>query len=246
MYWISDRTGRFPRRPYYSTDDLDALCEDRIRRFLSRQHGRIAYPISTDDLMVLLEQDADDLDLCADLAPLGGAGVVVEGVTTFVPGGRPRVQIERRLVEDTRRETRLRTTLTHEEGHVLLHAFVGRREAATQLPLLFDAADPALTAAPTTAQCAPEEALGKRRVSWMEWQAGYACGALLMPRTALGDLRGTLGLSAPIPLQRREADRLIQAVRTRFLVSEAAARVRLLQVGYLTETPPPPTLFDAP
>ena len=43
-------------------------------------------------------------------------------MTLFERGKRPRVLISRGLTEDPRREKRLRTTLGHELGHVILHS----------------------------------------------------------------------------------------------------------------------------
>jgi hypothetical protein len=100
MRWIEDHTGRFHWRPYYSRDELDTRCEERVERFLHDHRGAVAYPITTDELMVLIEQDVDDLDVCADLSRLGDAEHEVEGVTTFVVGHRPRVQISHILLRE--------------------------------------------------------------------------------------------------------------------------------------------------
>ncbi len=48
----------------------------------------------------------------------------MEGVTDFCPGEKPTVRIAHQLSEEPRRENRLRTTLTHEYGHVKFHAFL--------------------------------------------------------------------------------------------------------------------------
>jgi len=230
MRWVSDHTGRFRWRPYYSRDELEARCEARVERFLRDQRGAVAYPISTDALMVLIEQEADDLDLCADLSRLGSPGAEVEGVTAFTVGQRPRVRISRTLLEDDWREPRLRTTLTHELGHVLLHNVIRQGDELEQLLLFGDPSDP-----PFPAQhCTAASMTGARRVDWMEWQAGYACGALLMPHTAVrATVQGLLDGSAvygPVPVDHPAADRLIRGLRRQFSVSVAAARVRLLQL----------------
>src|SRR5437773_1779928 len=41
MKWVTDTTGRFPRRPHYLPDELDAECEHIISSFLKDRHGRI-------------------------------------------------------------------------------------------------------------------------------------------------------------------------------------------------------------
>jgi hypothetical protein len=128
MRWVRDGTGRFRWRPFLETDEIDTLCEQRVERFLRERYAIVLYPLSTDDLTRLIEQDADDLDLFADLSPFSDENAAVEGVTTFILGRGPRIQIARQLSEDVRQEARLRTTLAHELGHLLLHDFAGERE----------------------------------------------------------------------------------------------------------------------
>jgi len=82
MIWVKDRTGRFPKRPHYERDELDVECERTVDHFLQGRHGSIKYPISTDDLTILLEQNVGNLDLYATDAELGED---VEGVTDFFP-----------------------------------------------------------------------------------------------------------------------------------------------------------------
>jgi hypothetical protein len=126
MKWVKDRTGRFTRRPHYLPAELDDECEQLITSFLKSRYGSIKYPITTDDLTVLIESLTDNLDLYADLAGEEGE---VQGVTDFVPRRRPKVRIAKRLTEDKRMRNRLRTTLTHELGHVHFHSslFDGER-----------------------------------------------------------------------------------------------------------------------
>ncbi len=63
--WVSDSTGRFAKRPHYSPEQLDSECERVISEFLQGRYGRVAFPIGTDDLTVLLERDVEDLDSSA-------------------------------------------------------------------------------------------------------------------------------------------------------------------------------------
>ncbi len=116
--WVPDRSGRFPQRPHYAMDEIDRECEQLVKTFLRHHRGRATCPIHTEDLMTLIEQEAEDLDTYADLDE------GVEGVTHFFRDGKPKVQISRILTEDERRENRLRTTLTHELWHVKYHNFI--------------------------------------------------------------------------------------------------------------------------
>ena len=114
--------GRFCKRPHYEPAELDAECESLVSEFLRGGRGRLQFPISTDDLTVLLEAHVADGELYGDTS--GGEGEDVEGVTDFYPGKKPRVRISKHLSIDPRAENRFRTTLTHELTHVRFHAFM--------------------------------------------------------------------------------------------------------------------------
>ena len=237
MRWIRDRTGRFAQRPHYEPWELDQECEELVLTFLRQRYGEAIFPINTEDLTVLIEQYASSLDHYADLTALGED---VEGVTDFVPNCKPTVRIARSLSLDSRRENRLRTTLTHELGHVRLHTFLFDL-ADRQLSLLSESAE-------TAWQCKRETILGAHEVDWMEWQAGFASGAYLMPATALRtlveDLRRRAGAKGPVSIATSLGEELIHRTQATFQVSADAARVRLIKLAYLTEEPDSPTLFD--
>jgi hypothetical protein len=84
MRYVPDRTGRFAERPHYEGAELDRIFERLVTEFLEAHRGKIAFPITTDDLTVLIERDTEDLDAYADLSAYGSD---VEGVTEFVPKG---------------------------------------------------------------------------------------------------------------------------------------------------------------
>ncbi len=237
MKWVKDVTGRFPQRPHYSPRELDEECERIISDFLRRRRGTIDYPIATDDLYVLLEQETSDLDPYADLS---NEGLDVEGVTDFCPGRKPQVRIARDLSEDPRRENRLRTTLTHELGHVKFHNFLWAFHQAQLDARIFRTASP---------RCKRETILSAHPTDWMEWQAGHASGAFLMPISPLKEmvvaLRGESNHMDPIRLGSETAQELIRRVQERFQVSSEAARVRLLRCEYVVEGSPNASLFGA-
>jgi hypothetical protein len=224
MRWVFDITRRFKQRPHYDPTDMDNECEDLVTSFLRTQRGEVSYPVTTDDLRVLIEQHVEYLDVFADL---GEEGPEVQGVTYFRPGKQPIVKVSRDLGEETWRENRLRTTLTHEFGHVRFHSFLYVTEAES-LPLFGDDAGK-----PKGPRCHREDIVRPReRTDWMEWQAGYASGSFLMPR---GAVRSLLGPPAAVPAQPAApmAAALIETVRQAFAVSADAARVRLSQLGYI-------------
>lgn len=237
MREIPDNTGRFSRRPYYTEQELDRECELIITKFLKAHRGKVEYPVSTDDITTLIEQDASDLDLYADLTPYG---TNVEGMTVFTPGRKPKVAISAEMANDSSRENRLRTTLTHEYGHVHFHAYLWSLEPPSDGLLGGRGKNAAI-------YCKRDTMIEAPKVDWMEWQAGFVCGALLMPRSALQKLvaayqekRNGFG---PIALGTHAAAALIERVSNDFQVSRDAARVRLTRMEILGKEDRGPSLF---
>lgn len=229
MKWVKDRSGRFAERPHYLPDEMDAQCETVITEFIQTRRGKVEYPLTTDDLTVLIESMTQDLDLYADLT---SEGADVEGVTDFVPGSRPRVRIEKRLTTDVRMVNRFRTTLTHELGHVVFHDFLFQGGCSASL---FERGPN-----PGSNKCKRDTIVGAPNSNWMEWQAGFACGGFLMPSTAIREsIRNFLqgkGLSITrFGVASVEGKGLIAVIAERFAVSRDAARIRLLQKGALSE-----------
>lgn len=229
MKYVPDKTGRFAQRPHYQPEELDAECERIITEFMHEKCGGFALPIPTDVLTKLIERDAASLDLYADMAEEGDD---VEGVTDFIIGAKPQVRIARELSEQEWREHRFRTTLTHEYGHVKFHDCLYQMEQPT--PGLF--AD-AFVRKPL--KCKRDGMLSAAAYDWMEWQAGYICGAILMP---VSHLKGVVAeymkqhnLYGPLGTRSADGGTLIATVSEGFHVSEEAARVRLSRLGYLMD-----------
>ena len=84
MKWVTDRTGRFARRPHYLPEELDSACELVILAFLNKRYGKVEFPIKTDDLTVFIEEQAD-LDSYADLS--GEARGSKESPSSFPASG---------------------------------------------------------------------------------------------------------------------------------------------------------------
>jgi hypothetical protein len=169
MRYIKDMTGRFSLRPHYEPAELDHECEVLLVKFFG---GNIPMPIETDDLTRLIERDTLDFDPGADLSNYGPD---VEGVAEFKPGRKPRVRIGAELAYDEVRQNRYRTTFTHEYGHVHFHAYLF--DARLQSADLFNAQ----STAGGEQVCKRDGIINARKTDWMEWQAGYVSGALLMP-----------------------------------------------------------------
>ena len=214
MKLVPDLMHGLGMRPHYEPGELDRAFEKIASSHLRRRHGAVEYPLTTDDLTVLIEDHVDELDIYADLTSLGAG---VEGVTAFKPGAKPKVLISSHLGESEARENRLRTTLAHEFGHVHLHAYI--IDLAIEEGRLDRLRGSKIT-------CKRETMLSAPQKDWREWQAGYACGAILMPAGRMTQLASDWrsGWSGPAALA---MDALVGEVAQRFLVSREAAAVRL-------------------
>ena len=195
--------------------------------------GRISWPLSTDLLTKLIERDTSDLDLFADLS---NEGTDVEGVTDILRGKKPRVRISKHLSEQ-KSQNRLRTTLTHEYGHVRFHA-----------PLFAANTNPTLgTTEQSPPKCKRQNIMCAPEYDWMEWQAGYICGSVLMPVSAVRALVRqsctAANLDVPVSASSQTGMAIIRELMENFGVSEDAARVRLLKLSLLTTKPPTQSLF---
>jgi hypothetical protein len=234
---VPDRLHGFRDRPHYEPGELDATFERLAVNFLKGKNGKVEFPFATEDIKTFIERDVSDLDQFADLTPFGAG---VEGVTEFKPGAKPKVLISEHL-QSQAQENRLRTTLTHEYGHVHLHRY------------LFDLEDrqPGLLPANHKANaiyCKRDTMVSARKVDWLEWQAGYASGALLMPasyvRKTAAPIHEKFGLFGPVLADGDHGKSLIAAIVDAFKVSREAARVRLSVLNLLGTPPAAGSLFS--
>jgi Zn-dependent peptidase ImmA (M78 family) len=237
---VTDRTGRFGVRPHYKQDELDQECEGIVTTFLKDLHTDVVFPIATEDLHTLIEAHAEDLDAYADLSNYEGE---VEGVTEFFPDHAPKVSISEKLSNDTWRENRLRTTLAHEFGHVYFHRPMWEEKFLNNAATLFQRGQDE-----NKAICKRDTIIGAGHYDWMEWQAGYISGALLMPashvRGIVSGYREENDLLSSIFHLSEHAMEIIYRVVETFAVSEEAAKVRLFKLNAITETKPEASLFD--
>jgi Zn-dependent peptidase ImmA (M78 family) len=190
---------------------------------MERHGDGFRLPIPTSEIIRMIVTEAGALDLYADL-PDG-----VDGYTDYFTDRNPEVKISQRLAA-TRYHNRFRFTLAHEYGHVWFHAPLWRKpEQDPARP-----ATPCWTCYRDTIGNAPEN-------DWMEWQADHLGGALLMPRSYLFEWAGEIAMrEGKIPPLQADSDlgrAVMQRVMRRCQVSEQAARVRLLRLGLLIETP---------
>jgi hypothetical protein len=239
VQYVPDDTGRFSRRPHYKPGELDRECESIISAFLRKRYGDVKFPVATDDLTRLIEQDTEDLDVYADLSEFGPD---VEGVTEFRPGRKPSVKISEKLTNNEHQENRLRTTLTHEYGHVRFHGYLWEIEPP-QRDLLKK------NPHANKQICKRDGILTARQYDWMEWQAGYICGAILMPvshlRRVVVSYQEKNRVFGAVQESSVHGLKLVEEIKKNFQVSGDAARMRLTKLGILSDVAPTRSLFSA-
>ena len=93
-------------------------------------------------------------------------------------------------------------------------------------------------------RCKRDTILDAKKIDWLEWQAGYASGAYLMPVTYIKKIvqqvSEQFAIYGPIPITSEAGTATIEQIKTDFQVSSAAARVRLLQLKLISNRPMPP------
>lgn len=232
--YIRDDFHGFPERPHYEPKELEMQFERLVIDFLRTKYGKVEFPFKTDDITLLIERDVLDLDQYADLTPYGDD---VEGMTQFKRDAKPDVFISKNV---HRHENRLRTTLAHEYGHVILHSYLfklGQRRLRL-----------GLNQSASAIYCKRGTMLGAKKVDWMEWQAGFASGVVLMPKTyvhtVVAPIRQRLGVFGAAEQGTDAGHLMIRAVMNSFMVSREAAIVRLKVLNMLGSMPEQRSLFS--
>lgn len=227
-------TELFGKPDFQPPKRMDATAEQVVMAHVRARRSAELFPVSTDDLTTLIEKYAEELDTYADLGEFGNG---VEGLTLFQPGAKPVVRVSGSLSESSN-ENRLRSTLAHEFGHVLLHDPLFQRKAQESL---FDSNVQYLQV------CYRDGAESLAQGDLFEYQAWYICGALLMP---ISELTAQVTAKAQASDSYSEiwqdsalGQEVIEDASSWFCVSKALARIRLLKTGLIVETEPSPALF---
>jgi Zn-dependent peptidase ImmA (M78 family) len=220
--WLSDPTRRFSLRPVFRSEDLNSSIEEFVSNFLGRRNRTHRYPVLDDDLERLVDGLTSDFDSSCDLRFVGDD---VEGATRFWFDRKPAIMIDSRLIAANMARRR-RMTIAHELGHVLLHRQLFERSASGMMELFPDLEDRA------PVYCFRHGIdLGP---NWMEWQASYVAGLILMPSREVIERATAIarekGIAYPFSANDDETDQLIMILSSEFEISQEATRVRLLQL----------------
>jgi len=222
------RSGPFLERPHFEPSEIDRICAQELR-------DTGLYPNSPQPIRIdrFVEKRFNVVPQYKELPP----GVL--GYTEFSKKGVVGIVISASLDAEGGKvaERRVRTTLAHEGGHGLLHAYLF---ALSERPReLFDA-DSHSDQQILCRDIAGEET--KRRSydgRWWEYQANRAMGGLLCPRALLQEAlkpylvpTGSLGR---IVLDERRRETAIKTLADVFDVNPVVARIRVDEI-YPAET----------
>jgi len=219
MKFFKTHGGPFVERPYYTDDEIEAICLDELGRqdLLPSSPSPVRIERFVEKKFKVTVEPAELQDGVLGLTKFAASGVQ----SMFVSAA-----IERDQSAAARR--RVRSTIAHEAGHGLLHAYLFALPAGK--PLFGDLSEPGSP----KVLCRDEVVdLGRRSYGgeWWEYQANAAMGHLLMPRPLLQQAClpflvpfGTLGG------KRIDPDRYHSGVRSLadiFDVNPVVARIRL-------------------
>jgi hypothetical protein len=222
MKTLRPRTGPFAERPYFETDEIEALCAREL-------HKQGLLPADPQPIRIdrFIEKRFGIQPSYEDLPP----GLL--GFTRFGAGGVQQIVVSKALDDagTTTAERRLRTTLAHEGGHGLLHAHLFALGASPGA-LFGDGLDADAPKILCRDEASGEQAAaGRANYRWWEYQANQVMAALLLPKALVKKAvaphlcqEGNLGLSI-LPADRREdVARLLAEV---FDVNPVVVRIRL-------------------
>lgn len=169
MRHFRTRSGPFVERPFYTTEEIERICTDELRRV-------DLYPVTPQPVRIdrFIEKRFGVSHEYDDLPP----GIL--GYTTFGKDGVKSVIISRGLEDENTRssERRVRSTLAHEAGHGLLHAHLFVLSGQSALFPEGMSATPRVLCRDERSDSPPKVYRG----DWWEFQANRAIGALLLPR----------------------------------------------------------------
>jgi len=228
MKTFHTKSGPFSQRPHFEPSEIDRICDDELRK-------AGLYPASPQAVRVdrFIEKRFGVSHDYQDL-PEG-----VLGYTRFTKTGVDAIIISAALEAEKGKvaERRVRTTLAHEAGHGLLHAYLFALE---KKPLhLFDAdsqADHKILCRDV------KEDEGQKRPydgRWWEFQANRAMGGLLCPKAlvhdALKPFMRPIGSLGAVILDESTRGDAIREIADVFDVNPVVARIRINEM-FPTET----------
>lgn len=220
MKTFRSKSGPFSERPHFEPSEIDRICSDELRK-----EG--LYPNSPEAIRIdrFVEKRFGVVPQYEDL-PEG-----VLGYTKFTKNGVDTIVISAALDAEKGKvaERRVRTTLAHEAGHGLLHAYLF---ALDEKPLHLFGADSHSDHQILCRDVQGEER--KRRAydgRWWEFQANRAMGGLLCPRAlvqaALKPYLVPSGSLGAVTLDEKHREGAVRTLADIFDVNPIVAKIRI-------------------
>ena len=220
-------SGPFQERPYYELQEIENICADELRK-------AGLYPSNPSPIRIdrFIEKRFQIVPIYDSLSPN------LLGYTKFGPRGVEEIVVSRALAEDGNKvaERQMNSTLAHEAGHGLLHAYLFALEPVRYRSLFGVDLDPKTPKILCRGEVAESGGRGKRPYDgkWWEFQANQAIGAMLLPRALVADCldsfltrKGKFGVGI-LPSERRSE--AVRRLSETFDVNPAVARIRLEDV----------------
>lgn len=228
MKTFRSKAGPFSERPHFEPSEIDRICDDELRK-----EG--LYPNSPEAIRIdrFVEKRFGVVPQYEDL-PEG-----VLGYTKFTKKGVEAIVIAAALDSEKGKvaERRVRTTLAHEAGHGLLHAYLFALDE--KLLHLFDAdshSDHKILCRDVQGEERKSRAYDGR---WWEFQANRAMGGLLCPRTlvqeALKPFLVPSGSLGAVTLDEKRRDGAVRRLADILDLNPIVAKIRINEL-YPAET----------
>lgn len=226
---IHAKGGPHKERPFYYSHEIERMCIEELERT-----GYMPTEPAPVRIERFVEKGIGINPAYEELPPK------ILGFTKFGAQGAEAIVISRSLQTDGTQssERRVRTTLAHEAGHVLLHAHLFLKPSR-QMKELFDEEHTDLSKVlcrDMVGSSTTEEYAGYQG-AWWEFQANAAMGSLLLPETlfraAASPFFESTGLLGGDPVITSEGRvRLEQSLADTFDVNPVVVRHRLQQVYF--------------
>jgi len=207
--------GPFAERPFFSSREIETICNDALREV-------DLFPIHPEAVRIdrFIEKKFK-ITLCYEQLPEG-----VLGLTRFSRKGVESIVVSILLdgPSDKVTERRLRSTLAHEAGHGLMHTYLFATSSENN-GLFGDFSEPASP----KVLCRDKAYKGQ----WWEYQANQAIGALLMPYSLVNIALEPFMLKSSLGCQQfdfsREEKAVLELTKI-FDVNGAVARIRISEL----------------
>lgn len=229
MRTYRSNAGPFVEKPFFKPGEIDSICSEELMKvglFPDR-----AEPIRVERFI----EKRFEISPIYEPTPPG-----VLGFTRFSAKGVSSITLSSKLIEDKSKaaQRRVNSTLAHEAGHALLHAYLFILAAASDVVDLFGGQ---IENDVPRILCRDEVGIASGGASqrrydgrWWELQANQAIGGLLLPqalvRCCLAPLLRDVGSFGERTIDRDDRENAVRMLVDAFDVNPVVARIRIDQM----------------